>query len=153
MQTLHINGKDYEINAPENMPLLWAIRDLVGLTGTKFGCGVAQCGACSIMIDGTVVRSCSTLVSQAAGRKITTIEGESENLNYLRQAWEEINVPQCGYCQSGQLIAATGLLDTYEKPTDEDIDKVMSGNICRCGTYTRIRKAIHRAVELKNDAL
>ncbi len=152
MQTLSINGKEYQIDAPDEMPLLWAIRDLIGLTGTKFGCGVAQCGACSIMVDGTVVRSCSTQVSQGVGRKITTIEGQSENLEFLRKAWEEINVPQCGYCQSGQLIAATGLLDATEKPTDEDIDKVMSGNICRCGTYVRIRKAIHRAVELKNQA-
>lgn len=153
MQTLSINGKEYQIDAPEDMPLLWAIRDLIGLTGTKFGCGVAQCGACSIMIDGTVVRSCSTQVRQGVGRKITTIEGQSENLEYLRKAWEEINVPQCGYCQSGQLIAATGLLDSTDKPTDEDIDKVMSGNICRCGTYVRIRKAIHRAVELKNETV
>ncbi len=151
MQTLTINGKEYQVNTPNEMPLLWAIRDIVGLTGTKFGCGVAQCGACSIMIDGTVVRSCSTQVSQGVGRQITTIEGTSENLEYLRQAWEEINVPQCGYCQSGQLIAAAGLLDATENPTDEDIDKTMSGNICRCGTYVRIKKAIYKAVELKNQ--
>ena len=150
MQTLTINGKDYQIDVPSEMPLLWAIRDFVGLTGTKFGCGVAQCGACSIMIDGTVVRSCSTQVSQAIGRQITTIEGESPNLKFLRKAWEEISVPQCGYCQSGQLISATALLDSNEAPTDEDIDKAMSGNICRCGTYVRIRKAIHKAVELRN---
>ncbi len=150
MQTLTINGKDYSIDVPSEMPLLWAIRDFVGLTGTKFGCGVAQCGACSIMIDGTVVRSCSTPLSQAIGRQITTIEGESPNLEFLRQAWEEINVPQCGYCQSGQLISATALLDINEAPTDEDIDNAMSGNICRCGTYVRIRKAIHKAVELRN---
>lgn len=150
MQTLTINGKDYTIDVPNEMPLLWAIRDIVGLTGTKFGCGVAQCGACSIMIDGVVVRSCSTPITQAIGRQITTIEGESENLNFLRQAWEEINVPQCGYCQSGQLISATALLDSNEAPTDEDIDNAMSGNICRCGTYVRIRKAIHRAVEMRN---
>ena len=152
MQTLSINGKEYQIDAPDEMPLLWAIRDIVGLTGTKFGCGVAQCGACSIMIDGTVVRSCSTQVSQGVGRKITTIEGQSENLEFLRKAWEEFNVPQCGYCQSGQLISATHLLDTNKKPTDQDIDEAMSGNICRCGTYVRIKKAIHRAVELKNQA-
>jgi isoquinoline 1-oxidoreductase alpha subunit len=153
MQTLTINGKDYQVDVPDEMPLLWAIRDFVGLTGTKFGCGVAQCGACSIMIDGTVVRSCSTQVSQAIGRQITTIEGESPNLEYLRQAWEEISVPQCGYCQSGQLISATALLDTNEAPTDEDIDNAMSGNICRCGTYVRIRKAIHKAVELRNGTV
>ena len=151
MQTLIINGKEYQIDAPNEMPLLWAIRDIVGLTGTKFGCGVAQCGACSIMIDGTVVRSCSTQVSQGVGRQITTIEGTSENLEFLRKAWEEINVPQCGYCQSGQLIAAAGLLDATENPTDEDIDKTISGNICRCGTYIRIKKAIYKAVELKNQ--
>ena len=150
MQTLTINGKDYIIDVPNEMPLLWAIRDIVGLTGTKFGCGVAQCGACSIMIDGVVVRSCSTPVSQAKGRQITTIEGESPNLEFLRKAWEEINVPQCGYCQSGQLISATALLDSNEAPNDDDIDNAMSGNICRCGTYVRIRKAIHRAVELRN---
>ena len=153
MQTLTINGKDYQIDVPNEMPLLWAIRDMVGLTGTKFGCGVAQCGACSIMIDGTVVRSCSTPVSQAIGRQITTIEGESPNLEYLRQAWEEFNVPQCGYCQSGQLISATALLDSKELPTDEDIDNAMSGNICRCGTYVRIRKAIHKAVELRSGSV
>lgn len=152
MQTLSINGKNYQVDAPDDMPLLWAIRDIVGLTGTKFGCGVAQCGACSIMIDGRVVRSCSTQVSQAIGKQILTIEGTSSNLEYLRQAWEEYNVPQCGYCQSGQLISATALLDENTAPTDEDIDNAMSGNICRCGTYVRIRKAIHKAVELKNQA-
>ena len=153
MQTLTINGKDFQVDVPEEMPLLWAIRDFVGLTGTKFGCGVAQCGACSIMIDGVVVRGCITPVSQAKGRQITTIEGESSNLEFLRKAWEEINVPQCGYCQSGQLISATALLDTNEVPTDEDIDNAMSGNICRCGTYVRIRKAIHRAVEMRNGTI
>ena len=153
MQTLTINGTEHQIDVPNEMPLLWAIRDFAGLTRTKFGCGVAQCGACSIMIDGTVVRSCSTPVSQAIGRQITTIEGESPNLEYLRKAWEEINVPQCGYCQSGQLISATALLDSNEAPTDEDIDKAMSGNICRCGTYVRIRKAIHKAVELRNGTV
>lgn len=151
MQTLTINGKDFQVDVPEEMPLLWAIRDFVGLTGTKFGCGVAQCGACSIMIDGVVVRGCITPVSQAKGRQITTIEGSSSNLEYLRKAWEEINVPQCGYCQSGQLISATALLDANEAPTDEDIDNAMSGNICRCGTYVRIRKAIHKAVEMRNE--
>lgn len=133
------------------MPLLWAIRDIVGLTGTKFGCGVAQCGACSILIDGNLTKSCSMPVSFGIGKEIFTIEGSSENLEYLREAWIEGNVPQCGYCQSGQLIAATSLLDKTENPTNEDIDNMMSGNICRCGTYTRIRKAIHKAVELKNQ--
>ncbi len=153
MQTLSINGKEYQVNAPDDMPLLWAIRDIIGLTGTKFGCGVAQCGACSIMIDGRVVRSCSTQVSQGAGKQITTIEGNSPNLDYLRQAWTNNSVPQCGYCQSGQLISATALLDTNQSPTDEDIDNAMSGNICRCGTYVRIKNAIKEAVELRNQAL
>jgi len=132
------------------MPLLWAIRDIVGLTGTKYGCGVSQCGACSILIDGEVVRSCSLPVSYGIGKQITTIEGKTDSLEYLREAWEEINVPQCGYCQSGQLIAAASLLNTNPNPSDQDIDDAMSGNICRCGTYPRIRKAIHKAVKLKN---
>lgn len=149
--TLIINGKSYQIDVPEEMPLLWAIRDFVGLTGTKFGCGVAQCGACSILVDGNLVKSCSFPVSYGLGKEIITIEGTSENLEFLRQAWKEGNVPQCGYCQSGQLIAATALLDVNENPTDKDIDTAMSDNICRCGTYTRIRKAIHRAVALKNE--
>ena len=150
MKTLTINGKDYTVEALDDMPLLWAIRDLIGLTGTKYGCGVSQCGACSILMDGEVVRSCSLPVSYGIGAKITTIEGSTETLNYLRKAWEELNVPQCGYCQSGQLIAATSLLNSNPNPTDEAIDDAMSGNICRCGTYPRIRKAIHKAVQLKN---
>lgn len=148
---LSINGKSYTVDVQDDMPLLWAIRDIVGLTGTKFGCGVAQCGACSILIDGNLTKSCSMPVSFGIGKEIFTIEGSSENLEYLREAWIEGNVPQCGYCQSGQLIAATSLLDKTENPTNEDIDNMMSGNICRCGTYTRIRKAIHKAVELKNQ--
>ena len=132
------------------MPLLWAIRDIIGLTGTKYGCGVSQCGACSILIDGEAVRSCSLPVSYGIGKNITTIEGTTDTLNYLRKAWEDVNVPQCGYCQSGQLIAATSLLNSNSNPTDDDIDDAMSGNICRCGTYPRIRKAIHKAVQLKN---
>jgi len=150
---LSINGKNYTVEAPEEMPLLWAIRDLAGLTGTKYGCGIAQCGACSVLIDGRLVKSCSFSVADALGKEIFTIEGTSENLEFLRQAWNEGNVPQCGYCQSGQLIAATKLLDSVKNPSDEDIDHAMSSNICRCGTYTRIRKAIHKAVELKNNTL
>lgn len=150
MKTLTINGKNHNLEAHEDMPLLWAIRDIIGLTGTKYGCGVSQCGACSILIDDEVVRSCSLPVSYGVGKKITTIEGKTDNLDYLREAWEEINVPQCGYCQSGQLIAATSLLNSNPNPTDQDIDDAMSGNICRCGTYPRIRKAIHKAVKLKN---
>lgn len=150
MKTLTINGKNHNLEAQDDMPLLWAIRDIIGLTGTKYGCGVSQCGACSILIDGDLVRSCSLPVSYGVGKQITTIEGKTDNLEALRKAWEEINVPQCGYCQSGQLIAATALLDNNPNPTDEDIDVAMSGNICRCGTYPRIRKAIQTAVKLKN---
>jgi isoquinoline 1-oxidoreductase alpha subunit len=150
---LLVNGKLHAIEAPEEMPLLWAIRDIIGLTGTKFGCGVSQCGACSVLLDGQLIKSCSLPVSSAVGKEILTIEGSSENLEFLRQAWTDGNVPQCGYCQSGQLIAATSLLDTTENPTDKDIDAVMSANICRCGTYTRIKKAIHRAVALKNEVI
>ena len=149
MKTLSINGENFPIEAQDDMPLLWAIRDIVGLTGTKFGCGISQCGACSVLIDGNLSKSCSIPVAFAAGKEIFTIEGSSENLEFLRDAWNEGNVPQCGYCQSGQLIAATALLDQTEQPTDEDIDAAMSGNICRCGTYSRIKKAIHKAVELK----
>tara|TARA_B110000211_G_scaffold31788_1_gene32227 strand:+ start:112 stop:537 length:426 start_codon:yes stop_codon:yes gene_type:complete len=141
------------VQVQEDMPLLWAIRDIVGLTGTKFGCGVSQCGACSVLINGKLTKSCSVPVSDAVEKEIFTIEGNSENLEFLRQAWTDGNVPQCGYCQSGQLIAATSLLDSIEKPTDKDIDNAMSANICRCGTYTRIKKAIHTAVQLKNQTL
>jgi len=150
---LSINRKSYTLDLQYDMPLLWAIRDIVGLTGTKFGCGVAQCGACSILVDGILIKSCSLPVSYGIGKEIFTIEGTSENLAFLRLAWNDGNVPQCGYCQSGQLIAATALLDKVENPTDNDIDDAMSSNICRCGTYTRIRKAIHKAVALKNEAI
>ena len=150
---LSINGKSHAVQVQEDMPLLWAIRDIVGLTGTKFGCGVSQCGACSVLVNGKLTKSCSVPVSDAVEKDIFTIEGSSENLEFLRQAWTDGNVPQCGYCQSGQLIAATSLLDSVENPTDKDIDKAMSANICRCGTYTRIKKAIHTAVKLKNQTL
>jgi len=151
--SLSINKKPYTLEVQEEMPLLWAIRDMIGLTGTKFGCGVSQCGACSILINGKLSKSCSIPVSYAVGKEIFTIEGTSVNLEFLRQAWNEGNVPQCGYCQSGQLIAATSLLDSIKNPTDQDIDKALSNNICRCGTYSRIRKAIHKAVALKNRTL
>ena len=151
--TLSINGKSHTVQVSEDMPLLWAIRDVVGLTGTKFGCGVSQCGACSVLINGKLTKSCSLPVSDVNGKEIFTIEGTSKNLEILRQIWSDGNVPQCGYCQPGQLIAATSLLDAIEKPTDKDIDTAMSGNICRCGTYTRIKKAIHQAVALKNDGI
>lgn len=149
---LSINGKLYTVQVQEDMPLLWAIRDVVGLTGTKFGCGVSQCGACSVLINGSLTKSCGMPVSFAIGKEIFTIEGTSQNLEFLREAWNLGNVPQCGYCQSGQLIAATSLLDKIESPTDKDIDEAMSANICRCGTYTRIRKAIHKAIAIKKES-
>lgn len=146
---LKINGKTYNIEADPKMPLLWAIRDLAGLTGTKYGCGIAQCGACTVHLNGTPVRSCSLPVSAAASQKITTIEGLSDdNSHPVQKAWIEEQVPQCGYCQSGQIMTATALLSKNPKPTDKDIDVAMQGNICRCGTYPRIRKAIHTAAEL-----
>jgi len=146
---LTVNEKAYTIDADQTMPLLWAIRDLVGLKGTKFGCGIAQCGACTLHLDGVAVRSCSLPVAAAAGKKITTIEGISENVDHaVQKAWIEFQVPQCGYCQSGQIMSAVALLKTKPKPTDADIDTAMQGNLCRCGTYQRIRKAIHRASEL-----
>jgi len=149
MITLNINKKEYQVQADPDMPLLWVIRDLVGLTGTKYGCGVAQCGACVVHLNGEAVRSCVTKVSRAVGQKIVTIEGLSENNNHpLQRAWQEINVPQCGYCHSGQLMSAAILLRENQNPTDQDIDDAMSGNLCRCGTYPRIRKAIHLAAAL-----
>ncbi|MEI7628531.1 MAG: (2Fe-2S)-binding protein [Bacteroidota bacterium] len=149
MIQLNINDKVYEVDASADMPLLWAIRDLVGLTGTKFGCGMAQCGACTVHVSGTPVRSCSFPVSAAVGRKITTIEGMNEKIGEaVKKAWIELQVPQCGYCQSGQIMSATALLKSKPHPTDADIDAAMQGNLCRCGTYQRIRSAIHRAAEM-----
>ncbi|MEP7233335.1 MAG: (2Fe-2S)-binding protein [Ginsengibacter sp.] len=150
MITLNINKKNYSIDADPNMPLLWAIRDLVGLTGIKYGCGVAQCGACVVHLDGEAVRSCVTKVKRAEGKKVVTIEGLSKNNDHpLQLAWSEVSVPQCGYCHSGQIMSAAVLLRENPNPTDEDIDDAMAGNICRCGTYQRIRKAIHVAAEMK----
>jgi len=150
MTILTINKKKYEVDANPDMPLLWVIRDIIGLTGTKFGCGMAQCGACVIHLNGDAVRSCVTKLSRAAGQQITTIEGLSENNDHpLQKAWQEIDVPQCGYCQSGQLMSAAVLLKEKPNPTDKDIDTAMAGNICRCGTYLRIRKAIHMAAEMQ----
>ena len=147
MITLNINGKEQQLDAPEDMPILWALRDVVHLTGTKFGCGMAQCGACTIHLDGQAIRSCITPISAAVGKKITTIEDiQNDKVGQAVQAaWSEIDVVQCGYCQSGQIMAATALLATNKKPTDADIDAAMNGNICRCGTYPRIRAAIHNA--------
>jgi len=151
MITLQINGEKHEIDVAPDMPLLWAIRDIVGLTGTKYGCGIGVCGSCKVLLDNSPVQSCMIPVSVAEGKNILTIEGESENLQLLQQSWVEENVPQCGFCQPGQLIAATALLDKNENPTDDDINEAMIGNICRCGTYQRIKKAINRTVELKNQ--
>ena len=149
MIKLTINNKSYEVDASPDMPLLWAIRDLVGLTGTKFGCGMALCGACTVHLDGSPIRSCSFPVSAAAGKKITTIEGISDSVGQaVQKAWIELQVPQCGYCQSGQIMSATALLKSKPNPTDADIDAAMQGNLCRCGTYQRIRSGIHRAAEL-----
>ena len=151
--TLQINDKQYKIEADPKMPLLWAIRDLAGLTGTKYGCGIAQCGACTVHLNGTPVRSCSIPVSAAATQKITTIEGLSvDNSHPVQQAWIAEQVPQCGYCQSGQIMTATALLKKNPKPTDKDIDVAMQGNICRCGTYVRIRKAVHTAAEIMSKS-
>lgn len=150
---LTVNGKKYNVEADADTPLLWVIRDYVGLKGTKFGCGMALCGACTVHLDGQPVRSCSTPISTLkATNKITTIEGISTNTDHaVQKAWIEAQVPQCGYCQSGQIMSAVALLKEKANPTDDDIDVAMSGNICRCGTYPRIRQAIHRAAELMKD--
>jgi isoquinoline 1-oxidoreductase alpha subunit len=146
---LNVNGTEREVDAPADMPLLWVLRDLMGLTGTKFGCGIAQCGACTVHIDGAPLRSCITPVSAVAGKKITTIEGLSADGQHpVQQAWAELDVVQCGYCQSGQIMSAVALLTKIPTPTDTDIDQALSGNICRCGTYPRIRAAVHRAAEI-----
>jgi isoquinoline 1-oxidoreductase subunit alpha len=147
--SLTVNGVGHDVDVPGEMPLLWVIRDVIGMTGTKFGCGVAQCGACTVHLDGEPVRSCSTAVSQAAGKKITTVEGLSANGSHpVQRAWVEHAVPQCGYCQSGQMMSAAALLAKSKSPSDADIDAAMSGNICRCGTYPRIKAAIKRAGQL-----
>ena len=144
--TLTINGKAQTVDVLPDTPLLWVLRDTLGLTGTKFGCGLSQCGACTVHLDGEPIRSCVTPVSSVAGKKVTTIEGLSPTASHaLQTAWIAEQVPQCGYCQSGQLMSAAALLAKKPQPTDSDIDTAMSGNICRCGTYQRIRRAIHRA--------
>ncbi|WP_322083044.1 (2Fe-2S)-binding protein [Burkholderia sp. BCC1972] len=147
MITLTINGSEQHFDGNPDMPLLWYLRDILGHTGTKFGCGMALCGACTVHLDGVAIRSCITPVAAASGKRVTTIEGLSTDLTHpLQQAWQELNVAQCGYCQSGQIMQAASLLKTNPRPTDADIDDAMSGNICRCGTYTRIRAAIRLAV-------
>jgi isoquinoline 1-oxidoreductase alpha subunit len=143
-----LNGRQVDLDVDPDMPLLWAIRDHAGLTGTKYGCGVAQCGACTVHVDGEPVRSCSTPMSAVVGRKVTTIEGLGGHVaQAVRAAWEKLDVAQCGYCQPGQIVAATALLAKNRKPSDADIDAAMTGNVCRCGTYVRIRAAIHEAAK------
>ena len=151
---LQVNGKNYTVEADPQMPLLWVIRDLVGLTGTKYGCGISQCGACTVHLNGNPVRSCSLPVSAVGNQKITTIEGiSSDNSSAVQQAWIIEQVPQCGYCQSGQIMAATALLKRNPNPGDKEIDAAMQGLICRCGTYPRIRKAIKKAAQIQSKSL
>jgi len=146
---LNVNGKSMPVDVPPDMPLLWALRDALGLTGTKYGCGVAACGACTVHMNGEPIRSCQTPVSSVGRARITTIEGLSSNGTHpLQRAWRELDVPQCGYCQAGQLMAAAALLAKTPQPSDAQIDEAMSGNLCRCATYLRIRAGIHRAAEL-----
>ena len=150
MVKLKVNRKDYTVDVSPDTPLLWVLRETLGLTGTKFGCGMAQCGACTIHLGGEAVRSCVTPVSRAAGREVTTIEGLPPDLGHpLQSAWIAEDVPQCGYCQSGQIMSAAALLASKPSPTDADIDDAMAGNICRCGTYQRVRRAIHLAARMK----
>ena len=153
MATLTINGQVHEVNAPDQMPLLWAIRDVVQLTGTKFGCGMAQCGACTVHMDGEAVRACVTPISAAQGREVTTIEaiGEDAVGRRVQQAWLDLGVAQCGYCQGGQIMSATALLKREAHPSDEQIVDAMNGHLCRCGTYTRIQQAIHHAADNEGE--
>jgi isoquinoline 1-oxidoreductase subunit alpha len=150
MITVNINKKNYQLDVNPDTPLLWVLRDVIGLVGTKYGCGVAQCGACTVHLNGEAVRSCVTKVSRAAGQKVVTIEGLSEKGDHpLQKAWLELDVSQCGYCQAGQIMSAAVLLRENKTPTQDDIEAAMAGNICRCGTYLRIREAIYRAAELQ----
>ncbi|MCM3876448.1 MAG: (2Fe-2S)-binding protein [Thermoanaerobaculia bacterium] len=146
---LLVNGKEHDVSVPDGMPLLWVLRDVLGMTGTKYGCGMALCGACTVLVDGQPVRSCVRPASAVAGRAIQTIEGLSPNGDHpVQRAWAEVDVVQCGFCQSGQILSACALLKAKPKPTDADIDAALSGNICRCGTYQRVREAVHRAAAL-----
>ena len=152
MASFSVNGEHREVDIQASHPLLWVLRERLGLTGTKFGCGIGQCGACTVLVDGAPTRSCQTPVGNVEGSEVTTIEGLAANgLTSVQSAWIEEQVPQCGYCQSGQIVSATALLNTRPRPTDEEIDQFMAGNICRCGAYTAIRRAIHRAAELEED--
>jgi aerobic-type carbon monoxide dehydrogenase small subunit (CoxS/CutS family) len=153
MATINVNGQPLETDATPDTPLLWVLRDHLGLTGTKFGCGQALCGACTVHVDGQPVRSCVVPLSSVGSAAVTTIEGLSPDRSHaVQQAWIELDVPQCGYCQSGQIMSASALLATNPQPTDADIDTALAGNLCRCGTYSRIRKAVHRAAELLRAA-
>jgi aerobic-type carbon monoxide dehydrogenase small subunit (CoxS/CutS family) len=144
--TLRVNGRTHQLDVEPDTPLLWALRDALGLTGTKYGCGIGQCGTCTVLVDGKAVRSCRTAISEVGAQAVTTIEGLSaDGTHRLQAAWIAEDVPQCGYCQSGQILSAAALLASNRAPTDADIDRAMAGNICRCGTYDRIRRAIHRA--------
>jgi aerobic-type carbon monoxide dehydrogenase small subunit (CoxS/CutS family) len=145
--TFTLNGRQQSVDAPNDMPLLWVLRDVLGLTGTKFGCGMALCGACTVHVNGAPTRSCVTTVASVAGKSVTTIEGLGGS-HPVQQAWIEADVPQCGYCQSGQIMTAAALIAKTKSPSDADIDEAMRGNICRCGSYPSIRKAIHRAAQL-----
>ena len=147
MTSLRINGQEHDLDVPDDMPLLWVLRDVVGLTGTKFGCGVALCGACTVHVDGRPIRSCITPIARVVGKKVTTIEaiGDTESGAKIQRAWLNVEVIQCGYCQSGQIMSAAALIESNPNPTDAEIDAAMSGNICRCGTYLRIRAAIKQA--------
>jgi isoquinoline 1-oxidoreductase alpha subunit len=152
MTNFFVNGKAVHVDVDPSTPLLWVIRESLGLTGTKFGCGMALCGACTVHLDGKAIRSCVAPLSRAEGKHVTTIEGLSSDLSHpLQKAWIEVDVPQCGYCQSGQIMSAAVLLRENHAPTDKDIDEAMGGNICRCGTYSRIRQAIHRAAEMSGE--
>jgi isoquinoline 1-oxidoreductase subunit alpha len=143
---LNVNGAEHKVDADPNMPLLWALRDVMGLTGTKFGCGMAQCGACTVHVDGEARRSCISPIGTLEGKRITTIEGLSPDGQHpLQKAWQEVNAPQCGYCQVGQIMSAAALLRTTPKPSDKEIDSALAGNLCRCGTYLRIREAVRKA--------
>ena len=152
MITFSVNGQPQSLDIDKDTPLLWALRETIKLTGTKFGCGIGQCGACTVLLDGEPIRSCSMAIEYVQGKNVTTIEGLSGTASHpVQQAWIEHNVPQCGYCQAGQIMSAVALLANNPEPTDDDIDNAMAGNICRCGTYPRIRKAIHAAAGSLND--
>ena len=151
--SFRVNGETVTVDVPSDMPLLWVLRDILDLKGTKFGCGISQCGACSVHVDGSLTRSCRARISSIEGKDVTTIEGLSaDGTHPLQQAWRELDVPQCGYCQAGQLMAASALLAENPNPTDDDIDGAMDRNLCRCGTYTRIRAGIHRVASTTTDS-